>query len=66
MGNKIAVTDNGVHKIGKKLFITDENLVHRKAKKAFLTKDGVHRLVFSSGTVCAARCATTVLSILHV
>lgn len=51
MGNKIAVTDSGKHKIGKKLFLTDENLVHRKAKKAFLTKDGVHRLVFSSGTV---------------
>ena len=50
MGNKIAVTDNGIHKIGKKLFLTDENLVHRKAKKAFLTKDGKHRLVFSSGT----------------
>ncbi len=51
MGNKIAVTDSGVHKIGKKIFLTDENLVHRKSKKAFLTKDGVHRLVFSSGTV---------------
>ena len=49
MGNKIAVTDNGIHKIGKKLFLTDENLVHRKVKKAFLTKDGVHRTVFSSG-----------------
>jgi hypothetical protein len=49
MGNKIAVTKDGVHKIGKKLFLTDENHVHRKAKKAFLTKDGVHRLVFSSG-----------------
>lgn len=51
MGNKIAVTDNGKHKIGKKIFLTDENLVHRKAKKAFLTKNGVHRLVFSSGSV---------------
>ena len=51
MGTKIAVTENGVHKIGKKLFLTDENRVHRKAKKAFLTKDGVHRLVYSSGTV---------------
>ena len=51
MGTKIAVTENGVHKIGKKLFLTDENHVHRKAKKAFLTKDGVHRLVYSSGTV---------------
>lgn len=51
MGNKIAVTDNGVHKIGKKLFLTDENRIHRKARKAFLTKDGVHRLVFSSFTV---------------
>lgn len=50
MGNKIAVTDNGKHKIGKKIFLTDENLVHRKAKKAFLTKNGVHRLVFSSGS----------------
>lgn len=50
MGTKIAVTKNGVHKIGKKLFLTDENHVHRKAKKAFLTKDGVHRLVYSSGT----------------
>ena len=51
MGNKIAVTDNGVHKIGKKLFLTNENLVHRKVKKTFLTKNGVHRLAFSSGTV---------------
>lgn len=51
MGNKLAVTDNGVHKIGKKTFLTDENLVHRKAKKAFLTKNGVHRLVYSSGAV---------------
>lgn len=51
MGNKLAVTDNGVHKIGKKMFLTDENLVHRKAKKAFLTKNGVHRLVYSSGAV---------------
>lgn len=49
MGNKIAVTDNGIHKIGKKLFLTDENHVNRKAKKAFLTKNGVHRMVFSSG-----------------
>lgn len=51
MGTKIAVTENGVHKIGKKLFLTDENHIHRKAKKAFLTKDGVHRIVYSSGTV---------------
>lgn len=50
MGNKLAVTDNGKHKIAKKLFLTDENHVHRKARKAFLTKDGVHRLVYSSGT----------------
>lgn len=51
MGNKLAVTDNGKHKIAKKLFLTDENHVHRKARKAFLTKDGVHRLVYSSGTI---------------
>lgn len=51
MGNKIAVTENGVHKIGKKMFLTDENSVYRKAKKAFLTKDGVHKLVFSSGVI---------------
>ena len=49
MGNKIAVTDNGVHKIGKKLFLTDENLVHCKVKKGFITQNGVHRLVYSSG-----------------
>lgn len=49
MGKKIAVTENGVHRIGKKLFLTDENQKHRKGKKAFLTVGGVHRLVFSSG-----------------
>ena len=51
MGNKFAVTDNGKHKIAKKLFLTDENHVQRKARKAFLTKDGIHRLVYSSGTI---------------
>jgi hypothetical protein len=60
MGTKIAVTKNGVHKIGKKLFLTDENHVHRKAKKAFLTKDGVHRLVYSSGTKWAKYSCYTV------
>lgn len=50
MGKHIAVTDNGVHKNGKKVFLTDTNRVHRKVKKMFLTKDGVHRLVYSSGT----------------
>ena len=53
MGHKIAVTDNGVHKIGQRAFLTDKNLVHRKVRKAFLTKDGVHRLVLSSGTFWA-------------
>lgn len=51
MSKQLAVTKDGEHKIGKKLFITDENRIHRKVKKAFLTKDGVHRLVYSSGTV---------------
>ena len=51
MGTKIAITENGVHKIGKKHFITDENHTYRKVRKAFLTKDGVHQLVISSGKV---------------
>lgn len=49
MGNKIAVTDNGKHKIVKKIFLTDDKLVHRKAKKMFRTQNGVHRMVYSSG-----------------
>lgn len=49
MSKRLAVTKNGTHKIGKKLFYTGKNLIHRKAKKAFLTENGVHRLVFSSG-----------------
>lgn len=49
MGKQLAITENGKHIIGKKLFITDENLKHRKGKKAFLTVGGVHRLVYSSG-----------------
>lgn len=49
MGNKIAVTDNGEHKIGKKIFLTDDKLVHRKAKKMFRTQNGVFRTVYSSG-----------------
>ena len=51
MGKQLSVTEKGKSQVAKKLFITDENLVHRKAKKAFLTKDGTHRLVYSSGTV---------------
>lgn len=51
MSKRLAVTANGTHKIGKKLFCTDKNLVHRKAKEAFITQGGIHRLVFSSGTV---------------
>ena len=50
MGKQIAVTENGKHKIGKKLLLTDENKIHRKVRKAFLTRNGVHRLVYSSGT----------------
>lgn len=49
MGRQLAATINGVHKIGKRLFITDETLKHRKGKKAFLTVGGVHKLVYSSG-----------------
>ena len=51
MSKRLAVTKDGRHKIGKKLFFTNENLVHRKVKKAFITQGGAHRLVFSSGTV---------------
>lgn len=51
MSKRLAVTENGKHKIGKKLFFTNENLIFRKVKKAFITKDGIHRLVYSSGTV---------------
>lgn len=49
MGNHIAVTKNGKHVIGKKLFVTDENGKHRKGKKAFLTVGGVFRQVFAAG-----------------
>ncbi len=37
MGKQLAITSGGTHLIGKKLYITDDNLVHRKAKKAYLT-----------------------------
>jgi hypothetical protein len=50
MGKQLAITVNNKHRIGKKLFITDNNGTYRKGKKAFLTVDGVHRLVYSSGT----------------
>lgn len=50
MSKRLTVTANGQHKVGKKLFYTDKNLIHRKGKKAFLTVNGVHRLVYSSGT----------------
>lgn len=49
MGNHIAITKNGKHKIGRKLFITDENKKHRRVKKGFLTVGGVHKLVFAAG-----------------
>lgn len=51
MGKQLAITENGKHIIGKKLFITDNNLIYRKAKKAFLTVGGVHRLVYSSSVM---------------
>lgn len=50
MGSKLAVTDSSKHKIAKKIFFTDDKLVHRKVRKKFLTRDGVHRMVYSSGT----------------
>lgn len=50
MSKRLTVTATGQHKIGKKLFYTDQNLIHREGKKAFLTVGGVHRLVYSSGT----------------
>lgn len=49
MGKKLAVTVGAIHKLAKKAFFTGEDLLHHKVKKAFLTKDGVHRLVYSSG-----------------
>ena len=49
MGKKLAVTVGAIYKLVKKAFFTGEDLLHHKVKKAFLTKDGVHRLVYSSG-----------------
>lgn len=49
MGNHIALTVDGKHQKGRKLFITDGNGKHRKVKKGFLTVGGVHRLVFAAG-----------------
>lgn len=50
MGSKLAVTNDSKHKIAKKIFFTDDKLVHRKTKKMFRTENGVHRMVYSSGT----------------
>ena len=50
MGSKLAVTDSNTHKIAKKIFFTDDKLVHRKVRQEFLTQNGVHRMVYSSGT----------------
>ena len=51
MGKQLAITVDGKHKKGKKLFITDNNIKQRKVKKAFYTVAGVHKLVYSSGTI---------------
>lgn len=59
MGKQLSVTEKGKSQVAKKLFITDENLKHRKGKKAFLTVNGIHQLVFSSGTKWAKyNCST--------
>lgn len=60
MGSKLAVTDNGVHNIAKKIFFTDDKLIHRKTKKMFRTQNGVHRMVYSSGAKWAKYSCETI------
>lgn len=48
MSNVLAVTVGGVHKTGKKAFLTVD-AVHRQVKKAWRTTNGVYRLCYKSG-----------------
>lgn len=49
MSNRLAITVDGKHKVGDKVYITDGG-VHRKVQNAYLTVDGKHRLAYTSGT----------------
>lgn len=48
MSNKLAVTIDGLHRVGNKAYITVD-AVHRKVLKGFLTVDGVHKLCYLLG-----------------
>lgn len=47
MPNKLSVTVGGVHRVGKKAYLT-VNAKYRKVKKMYLTVGGVHRLCYQA------------------